>query len=32
MPDEYSPQANAVYSIKMHSNITLKIMPHKQTN
>jgi hypothetical protein len=31
VPDEYSSQASTLYFIKMNRNITLQIMPHKQT-
>jgi hypothetical protein len=30
--DEYNSQPSTFYFIKMHRNITLQIMPHKQTN
>lgn len=30
--DEYSTQANTLYFIKIHRNITPLIMPHEQTN
>lgn len=31
VPDECSSQASTLYFIKMNRNITLQIMPHKQT-
>lgn len=32
VPDKYSTQANTLYFIKIHRNITLLIMSHEQSN